>query len=94
MVTAPFGTLPGAAALGAYLSEHVAHGWDLAVATGQPSEGDPDLAEIALQAMTAALPAEQRGGQIPFAAPVKPAADTGPTERLANWTGRARPSDN
>ncbi|MFV0532480.1 MAG: TIGR03086 family metal-binding protein [Cumulibacter sp.] len=90
MVTVPFGTLPGAAALGAYLSEHIAHGWDLAVATGQPSETDEDIAMIALQAMTNALPAEPRGGDIPFGAPVDPAVGAGPTERLANWTGRSR----
>jgi hypothetical protein len=28
---------------------------------------------------------------VPFAAPVTPGPGAGPTERLANWSGHARP---
>ena len=42
--------------------------------------------------MQRVLPAEPRGGPIPFAAPVSPRPGAGPTERLANWCGHARPS--
>lgn len=87
VVSAPWGVLPAPAVLGGYVSEHVVHGWDLAVATGQPSEAPAEIAELALQAMRQALPADGRDG-LPFGAPVEPAADAGPTERLANWTGR------
>jgi len=88
-VTAPWGRAPGAVALGVYLQEALTHGWDLAVATGQPSEADRDLAEAALVAGKAALPAEQRGGSIPFGPVVEPDPDATPTERMVNWTGRS-----
>ena len=87
-VTAPFGTVPGRAALMAYTSETLVHGWDLAVATGQPAEADPAVAEPVLAGMQRFLPAEPRGGHIPFAEPVQPRSEAGPTERLANWCGR------
>ncbi|WP_232661688.1 TIGR03086 family metal-binding protein [Pseudonocardia sp. TRM90224] len=91
-VTVPWGTVPGRASLWGYLNETLVHGWDLAVATGQPAEADPALAEAVLQVAGTLLPAERRGGPVPFEAPVAPRDDAGPTERLANWSGRAVPS--
>jgi len=88
MIRGPWGTSPGAVAIIIYVSEHLAHGWDLARATGQPSEADPEIATQVLAMMRQNLPAEPRGGPIPFAPVVAPAADAGPTERLANWLGR------
>jgi uncharacterized protein (TIGR03086 family) len=90
-VTAPFGTVPGRAALIAYTSETLVHGWDLAVATGRPAEADPATAEAVLAAMRTFLPAEPRGGHIPFAPPIPPRPAAGPTERLANWCGHHHP---
>jgi uncharacterized protein (TIGR03086 family) len=87
-VEAPFGRVPGAVVLGAYLAENLAHGWDLATATGQDPEADPALVAPAYATMQRALPATGRE-HFPFDPPVEPAADAGPTERLANWTGRA-----
>ena len=87
-VTAPWGTVPGAAAVWGYLNEALVHGFDLAVVTGQPAEADPAVAAPALLPMVEVLPAGFRGGPVPFAAVVEPAADAGPTERLANWSGR------
>jgi uncharacterized protein (TIGR03086 family) len=87
IVHAPWGDVPGAAAVGGYLSEALAHGWDLAVATGQPSEADPELADQALQAAHRGIPADLRG-QIPFGPVVESAADATPTERFVNWMGR------
>ncbi|GAA0908767.1 TIGR03086 family metal-binding protein [Pseudonocardia zijingensis] len=89
-VRAPFGEVPGRAALTAYTSETLVHGWDLAVATGQPEEADPAVVAPILAAMERFLPAEPRGGPVPFAAPVPPRAEAGPTERLAHWCGRSR----
>ena len=51
---------------------------------------DPELAEAALAGARAKIPAERRGGPIPFADVVEPAPDAGPTERLANWSGHRR----
>jgi uncharacterized protein (TIGR03086 family) len=90
-VRAPFGQVPGRAALMAYTSETLVHGWDLAVATGRPAEADPAIVEPVLAAMQRFLPAEPRGGRVPFEAPVPPRDGAGPTERLANWCGRATP---
>jgi len=89
-VTAPWGRVPGRVAMYGYLSETLVHGWDLAVATGQPAEAPTEIAEASLAAAPRLLPAEPRGGHVPFAPPVQPAPDAGPTERLANWSGRAR----
>ncbi len=87
-VQAPWGTIPGSAALWGYLNETLVHGWDLASATGQDPEADPDLVTPVLAIAAQIIPAEPRGGQIPFAPVVQPAEPAGPTERLANWNGR------
>jgi len=88
-VRAPFGTVPGRAALMAYTSETLVHGWDLAVATGQRAEADPALVGPVLTLMQRLLPADPRGGHIPFAPPVPSREGAGPTERLANWCGHS-----
>jgi uncharacterized protein (TIGR03086 family) len=88
-VRAPFGEVPGRAALMAYTSETLVHGWDLAVATGQDAEADPAVVGPVLAVMQRFLPAEPRGGHVPFAAPVPPRDGAGPTERLANWCGHS-----
>ena len=89
-VPVPWGRVPGRIALWGYLNEALVHGWDLAVATDQDAEADPALAEEALTVMRQALPAEQRGGPVPFTPVVVPAPDAGATEQLANWCGHAR----
>ncbi|MBW0117579.1 TIGR03086 family metal-binding protein [Pseudonocardia abyssalis] len=90
-VVAPWGTAPGRTAVWAYLNETLVHGWDLAVATGQPAEfADPAVAEQVLAAVADLIPAGTRGGPVPFAAVVASRPDAGPTERLANWSGRGR----
>ena len=87
-VIAPWGEVPAAGAVGGCLVEVLTHGWDLATATGQSSEADPELAGPALVAARTAIPADSRGGSMPFAPVVEPAPDSTPTEQLANWMGR------
>ncbi|GAA4850285.1 TIGR03086 family metal-binding protein [Pseudonocardia benzenivorans] len=89
-VTVPWGEVPGRGAVWGYLNEALVHGWDLAVATGQDAEADPALAEATFAVIVTFLPAQPRGGPVPFGQVVEPAADAGPTERLANWAGRRR----
>lgn len=87
-VTLPWATLPAAAALGMYTSELATHLWDLAVATGQQPAFPAPIIEASVAMMQQALPAEHRGGEIPFAAPVPVGTDSAPIERLVAWTGR------
>lgn len=87
-VTVPWGQVPGRAAVTGYVQEVLTHGWDLATATGQQPELDPELAEFALAFAHRVLPPEPRGGEIPFG-PVAPAPNgAGPYTQLATWLGR------
>lgn len=86
-VTVPWGEVPGAIALAGYLPELVAHSWDLATATGQPSEADPELAAVAMSAAGRAIPAERDG--FPFGPVVPSTPDDSPTTRFVHWMGRA-----
>jgi uncharacterized protein (TIGR03086 family) len=90
VVTVPWGRVPGRAAVWGYVREALVHGWDLAVATGQDGEAAPATAEAVLVVTQRVMPAEPRGGPIPFAGPVDPRPEAGPTERLANWCGHTR----
>jgi uncharacterized protein (TIGR03086 family) len=89
-MTVPWGTVPGRGALWGYVNETLVHGWDLAVATGQPSEADAGVAGEMLAVARRLIPDEGRGGDYPFAPAVQPEPGAGPTERLANWSGRRR----
>lgn len=87
-VTAPWGAAPGGMALGGFVMETIAHGWDLAVATGQDSEADPAVVGTAQAIAERALTDAGRGAGLPFGDRVEPRADAGPTERLAAFLGR------
>ncbi len=84
----PFATLPGAIALAIYGSEVLVHTWDLARGLGLNVAWDEDLAEGALATMQFGLPAEPRGGEVPFAAVVEVALDAPAMDRLVAWLGR------
>lgn len=87
-MTLPWGTMPGRAAGFGYVQELTVHAWDLAVPTGRVGALDPTLAEAAVDNAQRMVPAEQRGGFIPFGPVVEVPADAGPYDRLVGWLGR------
>ncbi|WP_328998027.1 TIGR03086 family metal-binding protein [Kribbella sp. NBC_00709] len=86
--TLPWGTLPGAAAIGAYTGELTTHSWDLAKATGRTDLLDDSLAVYCLPLVQRAIPVEPRGGHVPFGPVVPVADDASPYDQLAGWQGR------
>jgi uncharacterized protein (TIGR03086 family) len=72
------------------INELLAHGWDIAAATGQSTDLAPELAEEALAMWQARLGDKPRDG-MPFG-PARPApADATAADRLAAFLGRAVP---
>lgn len=87
-VSVPWGRIDGASAAASYVGELAVHAWDLAIATGRLDLLDPALATAALPAYQDKVPAEPRGGDIPFGPVVEVGPDAGPYQRLVAWTGR------
>jgi uncharacterized protein (TIGR03086 family) len=83
----PFGDFPGAFALGIHTVEAIVHGWDLAKATGQPTELDPDLYEVAWQ-NSKDIDDSFRGPSRPFGPAVTAPPGATDTARLMAWLGR------
>jgi uncharacterized protein (TIGR03086 family) len=71
-----------------FVQEATVHAWDLAVAIGRRADLDPALAQTVLPLARQYVPAEVRGGGVPFEAPVAVADDAGPYEQLVGWLGR------
>ena len=88
ILTVPWGTMPGRAVGFGYVQEFTVHAWDLATALGRAGELDPALAEAVEGPAHQFLPADTRGGEIPFGPVVAVPADAGPYERLVGWLGR------
>jgi uncharacterized protein (TIGR03086 family) len=86
--TAPFGTGPGAALLHVRIVELLAHGWDLARATGQPADFPDDIAERTLGATRRQLTSRPEGPGAPFGAEVAVPDDAAAIDRLAGFLGR------
>jgi uncharacterized protein (TIGR03086 family) len=87
-LTLPYGTHRGAVALATYTGELSTHTWDLAAATGQSPTWDDDALAVGLVGTHHILPAEGRGGRIPFAPVVPVPDDASPIDRLVAWQGR------
>lgn len=86
-VVMPWATMSTREMLGIYTSEVTVHTWDVAHATGQSPDWDPEVLEAAFTAMRHALPAE--GREIaPFDDVVPTAADAPLVDRLVAWNGR------
>jgi uncharacterized protein (TIGR03086 family) len=86
-VQLPFGDFPGAFALGIHTVETIVHGWDLAKATGQPTELEDELYEVAWN-NSKDIDDSFRGPGRPFGPPVTAAPGASNTERLMAWLGR------
>lgn len=88
VVTHPAGQMPAPAAIGAYINELAVHAWDLNRAVGEPVVLDEALAGGALAAARQFLPADLRGGPVPFDPPVEVAEGASVAAQLAGWMGR------
>jgi uncharacterized protein (TIGR03086 family) len=89
-ITFPFGTMPGAMFMHVAAGDAFAHAWDLATATGQPNDLDPELATLLLEAVRPLLGAPMRGeeGRAPFCAEQPAPADATAAERYVAFLGR------
>src|SRR3954452_7559799 len=77
-LTVPWGTMAGRFVGFGYVQELTVHAWDLAAATGRTAGLDEDLAAAIEETSHRMLPAEPRGGPIPFGPPVSVAEDAVP----------------
>jgi uncharacterized protein (TIGR03086 family) len=85
----PFGEFPGSVYMGLATNDTFTHGWDLAKATGQPTNLDPALAEQLLEAAARLVPDQFRGEEpMPFGPKVEPAGGATAADRLAAFMGR------
>lgn len=86
----PFGGMPGSVCVWIAADDIFTHGWDLAKATGQPTDLDPGLAERLLARIGPLLPDTLRGpeGQAPFGPKVEVADSAPAADRLAAFEGR------
>ncbi|MGQ0832106.1 MAG: TIGR03086 family metal-binding protein [Microthrixaceae bacterium] len=85
----PFGEFPGAAFMGLATTDAFTHGWDLARATGQSTDLDPELAEQLLAAAPMMIPDQFRGDEpMPFGPKVEPPAGATAADQLAAFLGR------
>ncbi|WP_405544483.1 TIGR03086 family metal-binding protein [Streptomyces phaeochromogenes] len=80
--------LPAAMVLNMTLMEFTVHGWDLAVATGQPVPFTEEEAAEILTRAEATLPPQYRGEGMSFGDIVPVAEDAPAADRLAGFLGR------
>jgi uncharacterized protein (TIGR03086 family) len=91
IIKLPFGELPGAAFMGIATNDVFVHGWDLAKATGQPSDLDPEVAGQLLGMVQGFVGDELRGPDgsgLPFGPTREAPASAGAADQLAAFLGR------
>jgi uncharacterized protein (TIGR03086 family) len=90
IVNMPFGQMPGRAVLGLALTDTFQHAWDLAKATGQSSDLDPELASTLLAQSKQSIQDGFRGpdGAAPFGAEQSAPDGACPADQLAAFLGR------
>ena len=86
----PFGDLPGAAFVYIACGDTFTHGWDLAKATGQSTNLDPETATQLLEIVSPMLPDAFRGeeGQAPFGPRQEAPAGATAADKVAAFMGR------
>jgi uncharacterized protein (TIGR03086 family) len=84
----PWGEATGSAVAAMFMGDHFAHAWDVAKATGQSTDLDPDMAELVMRFAHEYVDVGQRRGPEMFdeARPAPEAATT--ADRLAAYLGR------
>jgi uncharacterized protein (TIGR03086 family) len=85
------GQVPARMPVDMQIVELAVHTWDLAVATGQPTRLDPEVAEVGLAFMRNTLAPQYRGSEEDgksFGPEVQVPAGAPPYERLAAFAGR------
>jgi uncharacterized protein (TIGR03086 family) len=82
------GTVPGEMLLTLRTGDVFTHAWDLARATDQPSDLDPELAERIFDMVTPVMRPEFRGDGRPFGAEQPCDETASAAARLAAFTGR------
>ncbi|HET6705037.1 TIGR03086 family metal-binding protein [Amycolatopsis sp.] len=87
-VTTPLGEVPGMFLVHMRVNEYLAHGWDIADATGQPTDLLPDLAARALAQWRSRFAAAPRQPGGPFGPEVRAGPDATAADRLAAFLGR------
>ena len=86
----PFGDMPGSAFVGIAAIDTFAHAWDLARATGQSTDLNPELAAGLLVGARAGIPDQFRGadGVAPFGPEQPVPAGASKADELAAFLGR------
>ena len=89
IIKLPFGEFPGAAFMGIATLDTFTHAWDLAKATGQPTDLDPELATQLLEAAKASISDGFRGAEpMPFGPQQDAGAKASAADRVAAFLGR------
>ncbi len=86
----PFGDMPGSAVAGMAAVDTFVHAWDLARATGQNTDLNPELAAGLLDSNRTSVPKEFRGADraAPFGHEQKAPAGASKADELAAFLGR------
>ena len=88
MFKLPFAEIPGQIFIGMRTSDVLTHAWDLAAATGQSTDLDPELAAEQLAAVRAVVGPQFRGAGKPFGEEQPCASERAPADQLAAFLGR------
>jgi uncharacterized protein (TIGR03086 family) len=88
MFKLPFAEIPGQFFIGMRTSDVLTHAWDLAAATGQSTDLDPELAAEQLAAVRAFVGPQFRGPGQPFGDEQPCSSGRAPADQLAAFLGR------